>query len=705
MRQTEPEQETTGASVPPSSLMSTAARDRRLVSISAWLLLAGVAPQTAWAQAAGEPPPEQAPVQVEQIITVTATRLPIPLSELSAAATIVSADQLRSRPALGLDEALTWIPQLSLFRRTPARAAHPTAQGVNLRGIAPSGTSRALVLVDGIPLTDAFGGWVYWNRVPVGALEQVEIALGGGSATYGSQALGGTVQLVGRRPPHSGYDLGVRTLAGEQSTRQLDVFAATALGGVQVLVAADLFHTDGYVPVAKRERGAVDSEVASAYQSGLLRLALPQTLTLALDGLHERRGNGTAERINSTDGYGFGLTWQPDASAASGRSASVFGHRQVFRSRFSSVADDRASEVAVLDQRVTSTDLGARGHLWRQLGAAGVVSFGGDWRRVSGVSRETVLSIDLQRAPGGTQNIGGLFATAQLQPAANWSIDLSMRADRWHNDARAAGSASRSEFDLSPRIGVLFSPTSTLNVRASAYRSFRAPTLNELYRQFRVGNVITSANDGLDQEHLVGVEGGLSLDTAIGGKRLRLGITGYHNDLDDAVINATVRTSGALLFRQRLNLGAATTTGLEINARLAAERWDLSVAAAWMRSRIQANPVLPNATTATIIGNRLPQVPGYRLTASASYRGARWSAMSAVHATGQQFEDDRNSLALASGITVDASLSVPLTGGISLALRAQNLLDERLQVGRTPTLQLGPPRNVVLSLQLSSSRR
>ena len=107
--------------------------------------------------AAGQEPVREA---VQELVTVTATRRPFDTADISAPATVISGATLLARPAIGLDEALRWATGFSLFRRTPARAAHPTTQGVNLRGVAPSGTSRALVLVDGLPLTDAFGGWV-----------------------------------------------------------------------------------------------------------------------------------------------------------------------------------------------------------------------------------------------------------------------------------------------------------------------------------------------------------------------------------------------------------------------------------------------------------------------------------------------------------------------------------------------------------------
>src|SRR5690606_33116420 len=114
---------------------------------------------------------EAAPgAHVEESVTVTATRTETPLEQAPGSLVVLSGRALETTAALALDDALRLVPGFSLFRRTGSRAAHPTAQGVSLRGIGPSGTSRALVLSDGVPLNDPFGGWVYWGRVPRVAL-------------------------------------------------------------------------------------------------------------------------------------------------------------------------------------------------------------------------------------------------------------------------------------------------------------------------------------------------------------------------------------------------------------------------------------------------------------------------------------------------------------------------------------------------------
>jgi outer membrane receptor for ferrienterochelin and colicin len=92
-----------------------------------------------------------------------------------ASISVLTDETIEQSPALMADDVLRQVPTFSLFRRTSSLVAQPTTQGVSLRGIGPSGQSRTLVLLDGIPFNDPFGGWVYWSRVPLASVDRVEI--------------------------------------------------------------------------------------------------------------------------------------------------------------------------------------------------------------------------------------------------------------------------------------------------------------------------------------------------------------------------------------------------------------------------------------------------------------------------------------------------------------------------------------------------
>ena len=113
---------------------------------------------------------------------------------------VIPASELLSSAAVSIDDALKMVPGFTLFRRTSSRVSNPTAQGVALRGLGGTGASRSLVLANGIPLNDAFGGWIYWDKVPQAAIDRIEVQRGGGSDLYGADAVGGVVQILTVRP-------------------------------------------------------------------------------------------------------------------------------------------------------------------------------------------------------------------------------------------------------------------------------------------------------------------------------------------------------------------------------------------------------------------------------------------------------------------------------------------------------------------------
>jgi outer membrane cobalamin receptor len=139
-----------------------------------------------------------------EAVVVTASRSENVRTSGAAPVTVMTSADLELTPPAPLVYALRLVPGFSLFRRTTSRAANPTTQGAGMRGLSASGASRALVLSDGVPLNDPFGGWIYWSRVPVTAVDRVEILRGGASDLYGADALAGVIQVLTRVPDGPG---------------------------------------------------------------------------------------------------------------------------------------------------------------------------------------------------------------------------------------------------------------------------------------------------------------------------------------------------------------------------------------------------------------------------------------------------------------------------------------------------------------------
>ena len=654
---------------------------------------------------------EKAPPRRQEQVTVTASRGDARVADTPASVAILPRAALDATAAPTVDDALRQVVGFSLFRRTGSRAANPTTQGVSLRGLGASGASRALVLADGLPLNDPFGSWVYWARVPRLAIERVEVLRGGASDLYGSGALGGVVQVV-TRPPSSGRSLEAEASAGSETTLDTSLSARGGRGGWSGRLSAEASRTDGYVPVDEWSRGAVDTEAASrhvAVDATVERRALGDGRVFVRGMAYgEDRENGTPLQENDTrlGLAAVGLDWgAPDRGRGEAR---LWGETQLFHQSFSAVPADRSSEDLTRTQRVPADAFGFTAQWSRLLGSRHRALAGLEAQQVEGVTEETAFARGAATTAveaGGTMRTGAVFVQDLFQVHPRLLVSASARLDGWsHRDGRsettplATGSPTATEFKdrsetaVSPRLGLLFRASPSVSLTGSGYGAFRGPTLNELYRSFRVGDTLTLANPGLEAERLWGGEVGSLLRH--GPAALRL--TAFTSEVRDAVANVTVATSPGLVTRQRRNVGRVRSRGLEVEAEvLLGSRAAVTAGYALTDARVRRFPDEP-----ALEGRRLPQVPRHQATLQARYE-SRWRLGLQARWTSASFEDDRNELALDPALLVDVSAGRVVAAGVELFAAAENVLDVDVVVARTPVPSLGAPRTLRGGVRLS----
>jgi outer membrane receptor protein involved in Fe transport len=642
------------------------------------------------------------PETVSEEIVVTANRSPTSLAETAASMAVLTSEDLFASAAPSLDDALRQIPGFTLFRRSGSRVANPTAQGVSLRGLGASGASRAVVLDDGVPVNDPFGGWISWGRVPRAALDRVEVLRGGGSELYGSGALGGVVSLV-RRDAALPFTLAAEGSYGSRETPEATLFAAAAAGSWSFSFAAEAYRTEGYVLVDEHERGSVDTPAASRHETAELtleRLFPGGRAFLRASVFDEARDNGTPLQENDTriEQTSLGGEWQGRAGSLSLR---AWATDQKFHQSFSAVAADRESETLTRLQEVPAEATGASLQ-WSKGMASHLLVAGVEGRRVSGESQERIFAGDSPSfaGAGGREETLSVFLQDIVAAGERLTVTAALRADRWRNeegrDSSGIALRDREESAVSPRLSLLYRVGRSLSVTGSAYRAFRAPTLNELYRSFRVGNVETLANENLRAERLSGAEAG-AIWSAPGGRLFGRGVL-FWMEIERAVGNVTLASGSGSIIRQRQNLGRVRSRGIEAEAEAPVSRF-LHLAAGYLftDATVEGSPATP-----ALEGLRVPQVPRHQGTVRVRLAkpevgriavAARWS--------GDQFEDDQNGLRLASFWTLDAFASRALSPAVEVFLAAENVLDDRYEVGRTPVTTLGPPRLLRLGIRVS----
>lgn len=638
-------------------------------------------------------------------VTVTATRTEEKVSDAAASVTVLDQQDLATSGGVTLDDALGQVPGFMVFRRNGSLTANPTSLGVSLRGVGTSGASRALVIEDGIPLTDPFGAWVYWDRVPQTSVSAVEVVEGGMSDLYGGNALGGVINIIPKRPMNS--SLTFETSYGNKETPDAALTASLRRGSWIGLVSSEGFHTDGYVSVLPPLAGSVDKPVASEH------LATEFTLGRFI-GEHgrvfgggsifeEARQNGTPLQNNDTRlrQLDFGTDWQ---SAAAGIfTLRLYGGPEDYDQSFSSIAANRNSESLTDVQRVPSTQAGMLADWSRTLGDYQTLAAGFEGRQIRGASNETMYSSGQASkavGAGGRQRVWALFGEDIIRIKTRWLFTVGGRADSWDNyDAlsvtrplatpgplQVVNFNERTEQAFSPRLSALYRARQNLIFRASAYRAFRAPTLNELYRPFRQGNTLTLANNTLTAEQLTGAEAGASYN--LWRDRLSARGTLFWSDITDPVANVTLSTTPSLTTQQRQNLGDTRSLGAELS--LEAKLTNTIVVSGGTQyvdatvTSFSANPAL--------VGNLVPHVPRHDLDFQVRYSRPRFLTASLQGSfTGAAFDNDQNTLPLRKYFLLDAFASRTLGHGMEIFVAAENLTGQRYDVARTPVLTSGPP--------------
>nr|WP_279637139.1 TonB-dependent receptor [Corallococcus sicarius] len=660
----------------------------------------------------GEPGPPR-----ETQTVVTATRLPRPLRDVPATTVVIPREEMERSPTLTQDALVRTLPSASTFRRTPSLVADPTAQGLNLRGLAPSGVARGLVLLDGLPVNDPYGGWVFWRALPRLGLDRIEVVPTGGSALYGSAALGGVVQLISQ-PIGPVIDADVSV--GNLGTGFVAARIADRWKRVGVSLEAEGLTSNGYRIVPEGQRGTIDGDTPSKHVTAQARVEVKATDALFLSTragyFRETQNGGTRYTAASVD-----LTWFTGSARLRTEDTGTFelglyGRTQHFAQDRARVTPDRNFEVRSALQDVPANDQGGS-LVWTgpelTLGGRHVLAAGVDARRSAGSAEEllfpsTVTPTSLySRATRGTQLSGGVFVQDLYTVSPALELAGTLRWDAWRNldgsllESRANGTATATDFaprtagQLSPRLAARLRPVDGLTLRASVYRAFRAPTLNELYRPFQVGTVLTAANPDLGAERLWGTEAGVE---AVGPRGLTGRVTGFWNVLDAPITNVTLATplpDGTT--RQRQNLGQARVRGVELGTDWRpARQWTLLAAYTFVDPVVTEAPGQPD-----LVGRQLPQDPRHRGSLSVTFdEPSLLTATAQLRVVGPQYEDDLNTRGMGGAAIVDLFVSRHLFWKVAAFAAVENLFDRAWLAGRAGVDTLAPPFQARVGLRL-----
>ncbi len=654
-------------------------------------------------------------ISADDLIVVTGG-LPNPKSDITEDSATVRLPRL---PGERLENTLLAVNGLQQFRRSDARSANPTSQGVTLRGLGGNASSRALLFLDDVPQTDPFGGWVSWPGYDALNLASVRVRKGGGQPSAGPGALAGVIELDSVQYRKSAN---LALAYGSRDSIDGKVNYATKLGEGSMTAAASYARGDGFIPIIASQRGSVDRnapyEQAGVSLRGVAPLNASTELQANLRAFTDTRDRGVDFSDNANSGVDASVRLV-DRTGDWQWSATGYVQLREFSSEFGAVAANRNSVTQTLDQFATpSTGLGARFEVRPPMGEQVELRLGGEWRRTSGETREFFTYVAsaptrFRTAGGQTDSYGG-FADLSYQPSDALTLSAGGRLDRWtitdgfRREVNIGGTvrsddrfADRGGTEWTGRAGLGWEFADSFTLRGAAYRAWRLPTLNELYRPFRVGADATAANEVLRPEKVEGFDAGLAYSSG----NVDLGVTIFRNRLNGAIANVTLGqgpgnfpgvgfVAAGGTYRQRQNLDAIVSKGVEVDAGInLTNAVSLTAGYAFVDAEVRGSGV-----SAPLNGLRPAQVPRHFGNATLAYDADAVSASTTLRYIGSQFEDDGNVRVLDEAVTLDFDLGFDVGSGLRLQLRGENLFDARVEaaISGTGIIERANPRTLWL---------
>jgi outer membrane receptor protein involved in Fe transport len=676
---------------------------KTLLRLSCCLLALPLAAPLA-AQEDAEPDTAAAPRAAAEEILVTGRGLDPALSTGIYATTVLERDLIIASASGRIEDVLRNLAGFQQFRRSDSRSSNPSAQGVTLRALGGNASSRALVLLDGVPIADPFFGYIPLSAIAPETLGTIRVTRGGGSGPFGAGALAGTIELESAEPGATGPLLGNLAI-NDRAETEASALLTQKLGGGFATASGRWDRGQGFFTTPADQRVPATARARFESWNAALRAVVPLADAIEVQARLGVFRDDRTLRLRGADSFSSGEDasirivgrgeWQFDALAYV--QARDFGNVVISATRFTPTLNQR---------RTPSTGIGGKFELRPPILEGHDIRIGADYRRADGELREeainavTGLVTERRRAGGATANLGFFIEDDwQIGPL---TLNGGLRADRssitggFFRAVSPAGvvvsdviAPDRADWTLSWRAGALLYATRRLELRAAAYTGLRLPTLNELYRPFVVFPVTTEANADLANERLQGFELGFDWQPV---NEVVISLTAFDNEVENAIANVTIGPNR----RQRQNLPAIKAQGIEATVAAKVGQVSLDASFAWTNAKVRGQGL-----SADLDGNRPAQTPELAASMTLAWTPAPgWRLAGTLRHVSAQFEDDRETDRLAPATTLDAFIALPLLARLTLIARAENLTDEavitRNQAG---SIDLGAPRTLWLGMR------
>lgn len=615
---------------------------------------------TAWADAA------QADDELLDSIVITATKTEADAQALPASVSVITAEDIERANVKSVEDILRYQTGFAVKDMGGMKATKVSMRGMSQNGV--------LVMVDGVSINNGYTGGANWSSVPVEMIERIEIVRGAGSALYGSNAMGGVVNIITKESTGGKMTVGF----GSDHTRYGDIYYGLKDDNLFFSVNYGKRTTDGYedditdTPTSKNTYGKRASEretfgMKLAYDiDDENKVIVSHQVTENSYGYYQSTYSPQNEGLRRA--VATQLSWQGRYENGSALNVSL---SQYDMDRYWTQSGKNYTPNPVKSREAEAN------YSWFA-GDNHHITVGASYKNDKG-SSETWWpgNILKDRSGGETENLG-FFLQDDIRLSDATNLILGGRYDSWEfkNGYNMGG-------DIEDGDASRFSPKASLNYRAndvtsyyvSVGKAFNSPTLFNLSRLWPMGNTnnFLRPNADLKPETLTMYEVGAKINAD---DRTSATISLFQNDVKNMIDQCPYGTGGDLYWN---NVGKARIRGIEAEVtHRFSDAWSGFVSYTYNDSEVREYDSDP-----TLVGNQLTTVPEQEFKLGASYQKAKWTGNLLARYTSEIYEDISNSTAPAdmadAVFLVDMKIGYAFDDKQSVSLAIDNLLDREFQ--------------------------
>lgn len=618
-------------------------------------------------------------------VVVTASRRDIPLEDAPASVTIIDAATLEKFPLKTADDVLREVAGVDVWGSNFDPLGH---RAVSIRGVGGgSSQERTLILIDGVPANDSWSGQVEWNQIPKEDIARIEVVRGPSSSVYGSNAMGGVINIITKMPQKVPASLTVKGSYGELNSWATygNLSGRVSDGKLGYYVSGKKFSTDGYFAISEDER--------HSSKDGFDTDNLFGKMYWFIDDYSYVKGSATYFREDRNKGYEFSsldpaeiikgnLTYRRDSPEGIDWLGILYAHGETQRHE-----DDTRSHDAV--DRISKYDKPFYGAILQpsfQFADWNTLTVGAEYKFSQAKQTDEYVTSDRVTETEGKQQYFGLYAQDEIFLFDNrLIISPGARYDWWDSfDGSSFDSSTKSPVDedfnsktwqsFNPKLGIVYHLTDSTTLRGLVGTGYRAPTPVELYSTSKYGSTIVEGNPNLDPEKIFSYEIGASQWF---GQYLDVRLTLYRYEIDDLIDTRMVGMESSYTLMQKDNISKVRGRGIELEAYYhITNQWY-----GFLNYTYNDSTIIEDEVDPSIEGNQLAFSPPNKFNIGITYDNPKlFSASIQGRFADSSYEDNENTAELGSYWTFDLFLSKQLQEHVLLSFAVENILNRKYDI-------------------------